>query len=51
MPNAVGDAAELENREQRDPWRSRLGPDSVINGVVTICEDEMDSRIKKGNYF
>ena len=28
----------------------RLGPDSVINGVVNIREDETDSRINKGNY-
>ena len=49
-PNAVGDTAELENREQRDPWRDLLGTDSVVNGVVTIREDEMDSRINKGNY-
>ena len=49
-PNAVGDATELENKEQRDPWRDRSGPDSVTNGVVNICQDEMYSRIKKGNY-
>ena len=49
-PNAVGDAVELENREQRDPWRDRLGSDSVTNRVVNIRQDEMYSRIKKGKY-
>ena len=48
-PNAVGDAAELENREQRDPWRDCPGSNSVTNGVLNIRQDEMDSRIKKGN--
>ena len=37
-------------REQRDHRRDLLGPDSVVNGVVTIREDGMDSRINKGNY-
>ena len=48
-PHAVGDATELENGEQRDPWRDRPGPNYDTNGIVNIREDEMDSRIKKGN--
>ena len=48
-PNAVRDAAELENREQRDPWMDLPGSNSVTNGVVNIRQDEMDSRIKEGN--
>ena len=30
-PDAVEDAAELENREQKDPWRDSPGSDSVTS--------------------
>ena len=45
------DAAELENREQRDPWRDRSRSDSATNRVVNNRQDEMYSRINKGNYI
>ena len=39
----------LEYREQKEPLRDHAGPNSVTNGAINIRQDEMDSRINKGN--
>ena len=49
-PNAVKDAAELLRKQRIEgPLDGLSWPDSVTNGLVNIREDEMDSRINKGN--